>query len=53
MIHTKLAKQLAILERRVTGHDDQLKRVLSALRHLLEPPAKPRRRIGFGVSSAP
>lgn len=45
--HSELAKQLAALERRVTGHDEDLAEVLRALRALLEPPAPPRRRIGF------
>jgi len=46
--HAELAKQIAALERRVTGHDEDLKSVLAALRRLLEGDAKPRRRIGFG-----
>ncbi|MEO6326445.1 MAG: ORF6N domain-containing protein [Thermoanaerobaculia bacterium] len=46
--HAELAKQLELLERRVTGHDEDLKQVIAALRGLLEPAAKPRRAIGFG-----
>lgn len=46
--HVVLARQLAVLERRITSHDEELKQVLAALRQLLEPPAKPRRPIGFG-----
>jgi hypothetical protein len=46
--HAELAKQLAALERRVTAHDEDLKDVFAALRHLLEPPDPPRRAIGFG-----
>jgi hypothetical protein len=49
--HADLAEQLAVLERRVTTHDRSLKSVFAALRQLLEPPARPRRRIGFGVGS--
>lgn len=45
--HAGLARQLAAVERRVAGHDEDLKQVLGALRRLLEPPAKPRRPIGF------
>jgi hypothetical protein len=45
--HVELAKQLAALERRVTGHDEELKQVLVGLRQLLGPPARPRRPIGF------
>ena len=46
--HADLAKQLAALERRVTGHDEDLNQVLGALRQMLEPPLKPRKSIGFG-----
>lgn len=46
--HTELAKELAILERRVTGHDEDLKVVFMALRKLLAPPADPKREIRFG-----
>ena len=46
--HAELARQLAALESRVTAHDEDLKDVFAALRHLLEPPDKPRRAIGFG-----
>jgi len=45
--HSELARQLAALERRVSGHDEDLAQVLRALRALLEPTASPRRRIGF------
>ena len=45
--HAELAKQLAALEGRVTGHDKDLRQVLAGLRHLLEMPGKPRRPIGF------
>lgn len=45
--HEGLARHLAALERRVSGHDVELQRVLAALRQLLEPPARPRRPIGF------
>ena len=46
--HAELAKQIAALERRVTGHDEELKKVLAALHRLLVGDAKPRRQIGFG-----
>jgi hypothetical protein len=45
--HAALAKALAALERRVSGHDLQLRRMVEALRKLLAPPLTPRRRIGF------
>ncbi len=48
--HANLTRALAALERRVTGHDEELKQVIAALRGLIDPPARPRRRIGFGDS---
>jgi len=45
--HAELAKQLEVLERRVAGHDGDLKTVLAGLRELLKQPVKPQRRIGF------
>lgn len=49
--HAELAAKLEALERKVAGHDDDLKRMFAALRALLEAPAKPRRQIGFGTKS--
>jgi hypothetical protein len=51
--HAELARHLAALERRVTGHDTDLKAVFVALRRLIEPPSKARRQIGFGRKSEP
>lgn len=47
--HAELARHLTQLERRVTAHDEDLKQVFVALRQLLEPPSRPRRRIGFAT----
>lgn len=50
--HKQLAAKLAKLERRVTGHDSELKSIIVALRQLLTPPdPPPRRRIGFARDS--
>ena len=46
--HAELAAKLNALERKVAGHDKDLKRMFAALRALLDPPTKPRRTIGFG-----
>jgi hypothetical protein len=45
--HAELAGKLAELERRVAGHDGDLKAIVRAIRQLTQPPAAPRRRIGF------
>ncbi len=45
--HAELASKLAELERRVAGHDEDMKAIVRAIRQLTEPPAVPHRRIGF------
>jgi hypothetical protein len=47
--HGQLAVKLADLERRVTDHDLELKQMVGALRRLLAPPLRERRRIGFST----
>lgn len=46
--HTELAAKLDALERKVAGHDADLKQMFAAMRALIEPVRKPRRQIGFG-----
>jgi hypothetical protein len=48
-MHAQLAAQFEALEHRVSGHDKDLEYVFAALRKLIEPSRKPRRRIGFGL----
>ena len=43
-----LARKLAELERRLEGHDQAIKSLFDAIRELMTPPVKPKRRIGFG-----
>jgi hypothetical protein len=45
-----IGKHLALLERRVTGHDAALKEVFSAIRGLLQPARPPQKQIGFRVT---
>jgi len=45
--HAALGANLAALERKVIGHDADLKAVFAALRAILEPPKKAGRPIGF------
>jgi hypothetical protein len=46
--NAELAKKLAELERRVSGHDEAITSIVQAIRDLAAPPEpKPRRRIGF------
>lgn len=46
--NTQLSNKLDELEQRVSGHDEALKSIISAIRELAAPPTpKPQRRIGF------
>lgn len=46
--HSELASKLAELDRKVAGHDDTIRQLVTAIRQLMAPlPDKPRRRIGF------
>jgi len=46
--NAELAKKLDELERRVSGHDEAITRIVQAIRELAAPPdSRPARRIGF------
>jgi hypothetical protein len=49
--NAEIGKHLALLERRVTGHDAALKEVFSAIRGLLQPARVPRKQIGFRTTA--
>lgn len=51
--HAEIARQLELLERRVTTHDRSLERLFAALRQLLEPASRTARTIGFQRGEAP
>ena len=46
-LHRKLAQKLMELERRLEGHDQQIRSIFEAIRQLMAPPPPTRRRIGF------
>ncbi|MFC1628622.1 ORF6N domain-containing protein [Gemmatimonadota bacterium] len=46
--HTELSQQLSKLERRLTGHDDQISEIVKVIKHLTGPKEVPKKRqIGF------
>jgi ORF6N domain len=45
----ELARKFAELEQRVGKHDDEIAAIIDAIRQLMAPPEKPRRKIGFHV----
>jgi hypothetical protein len=49
----ELVEKLGELERRVTGHDEAIRQLVTAMRQLMAPPpAKPKRPIGFHATPA-
>jgi hypothetical protein len=47
--HDELARKLTELEQHLEGHDEQIQAIFDAIRQLMTPPAKPRKKIGFIV----
>jgi hypothetical protein len=45
--HKELAHKLSELEQRLEGHDEQIQIIFEAINQLMEPPKKPRKKIGF------
>ena len=45
--HRELAQRFVELERKVEGHDQRIRSIFDAIRQLMAPPQRPRRRIGF------
>lgn len=46
-MHKEFARKLSELERRVGGHDDDIKTLITAIKKLIQSPAPPKRQIGF------
>lgn len=47
--HKELARKLAELEQRIKRHDTEIQAIFEAIRQLMQPEEKPKRRIGFRV----
>jgi cell division protein FtsB len=48
-MHKELAHKLAGLERRVSGHDEEIQTIFEAIHQLMTPQEQPRKEIGFHV----
>jgi hypothetical protein len=46
-VHKNMARKLEALEKKVGHQDTQIQEVFEAIRQLMKPPEKPKRRIGF------
>jgi hypothetical protein len=51
-LHKELAHKLTDLERKIEGHDINIRTLFDAIRELAAPPARPRREIGFHIKEA-
>jgi hypothetical protein len=47
--HRELASKLDDLEKRIHDHDEQIVAIFEAIRQLMTPPDKPKKKIGFEV----
>lgn len=45
--HKELTRKLKQLEKKITGHDEDIKLVFEAIKQLMKPPEKKKRKIGF------
>jgi hypothetical protein len=50
--HKELALKLAKLEERLESHDEQIQAIFEAIRQLMSPPERTRKKIGFEVREA-
>ena len=50
--HKDILLKLDRLEKKVEGHDDDIRTILHHLRRLLDPPSEPRKRIGYKADEA-
>lgn len=48
--HKELAYKLEQLERKIEKHDGEIRTIFEAIRQLMEPPEKTKRRLGFHVN---
>ncbi len=47
--HREMARKLAELEQRLEDHDEKIEAIFKAIRQLMAPPEKERKKIGFEV----
>ena len=51
--HKILAQKLQTLERKYDAHDHEIQAIFKAIKKLIDPPGKPKRRIGFWIVAGP
>jgi ORF6N domain-containing protein len=50
--HKELGRKLAELQRRIQEHDEEITDLFEAIRQLMEPPEKSKKRIGFSLKGS-
>jgi hypothetical protein len=50
--HKELARKLSELEQHLKDHDQQIQAIFEAIRQLMSPPERPRKKIGFEVKES-
>jgi len=48
--HKDILLKLEQIEKKITGHDEEIQMIFAALKELLDPPKEPRNQIGFKVT---
>jgi hypothetical protein len=51
LTHKDILLQLEKMERKLSGHDEDIQLIFKYLKQLLNPPQQPRKRIGFKMSN--
>jgi len=51
--HKELAEKFAELETRIKDHDEKIEAIFEAIRQLMMPPERPRKKIGFEIKEGP
>jgi hypothetical protein len=51
LTHKDILLQLEKIEKKLTGHDEDIQLIFKYLKQLLNPPQQPRRRIGFKTTN--
>ena len=50
LTHKDILLKLEQIEKKITGHDEEIQMIFSALKELIDPPQEPRKKIGFKSS---
>jgi hypothetical protein len=51
LTHKDILLKIEQMEKKITGHDEEIQMIFTAIKELLDPPPVKRKRIGFKVGS--